>query len=166
MDDRRIAAEFFVVIDVEFLKKRLPCIGPVGESIERAPVAKDHGGLMAGERDCFELSLDVKNGALRGAAAGERFRPGKSAAENNAGRFGCNGNVPAEIAAGHFEHGRLSAAGSAGENSHLRFAADLTNHTGRSASPQASYLSDSPNIHTFPGNPHVALAFSPFVRLI
>ncbi len=116
MDDGGVAAQLVFQGGVELFEKAFAGAGPIGETVEGAAVAEDDGVLAAFEGDGFEGVLDVENGPLRGAEALGRARPREATAEDNAGGFRGDCHVLAEVAAGHFEHRGLTAAGSAGKD--------------------------------------------------
>ena len=123
MDDSGVAMQFIFAVDTELVEEALVRARPVGQTIESAAVAKDDGCLVVTERDVFETALYMKDGYLRGAAVGGRGGAWKAAAEDNAGSFGCNGDVLAEVAARHFEDGRFTATRAASQNHQFRLVA-------------------------------------------
>lgn len=89
---------------------------PVGQTVEGAAIAEDDGRIAVLERTAFQFDLHADDRALGGLSRGNPFAAGKAAAEQDAGGFGEDLHVFAEVPADDLEHGGLARARAARED--------------------------------------------------
>lgn len=114
VDDGVIARELLVERGADS-RPQIARSRPVRGAVDRTAVAQnDRRVIHAG--GCFELTLQVEDGALSGAASFSILAARKPATEKDARSLGEHPHVLAERLAYQFEHRGLATAGPASEN--------------------------------------------------
>src|SRR5581483_299548 len=119
MNDGRVARKLLLTRRPEVREQCSLVARPIGEAVDRSAIAEDHGVVSLREGELFELPLTEEDRSLHGLSGSETVATREATAEENARHLRQDCNVLAKSRSKRFEHGRLPAAGSAGQNDEL-----------------------------------------------
>jgi len=118
VNDQLVTPQLFFERCANLAQEVAGALGPIGDAVERSAITKDYTLGIFLDGDVLELTLHMKDGALRGTAPSFGRSAWKSAAENDARGFGEHYDMVVKLPSDDFQDCRLSCAWSPSQDDH------------------------------------------------